>query len=224
MKQSRQALVIGLGQFGLALARALEENDVEVVAIDLQADRVALAAERTTEAVQLDAMDEEQLQRLAPASRDLAIVAIGDDSRESSIIVTALLRQMGAPRIIARATEPLHERILRLVGAHEVVNPERNFGERLAARLAYQGILGVLPIGEDLAVTEITAPPQLVGRSLRELELPRRFEVNIVAMRRRRGSGDSRLVMPRADELIEDGDVLLVISTPAAARALADRR
>lgn len=222
MRQSRQALVIGLGQFGMALAQALVNNQVEVLAVDQRSERVQVAAALVTDAVQLDATDEAQLAEIAPGSRDLAVVAIGDDSREASIIVTALLRQMGAPRIIARATDPLHERILSLVGAHEVVNPERNYGERLAARLAYRGVLDVLPLGDDLIITELIAPSQLAGRTLSELQLPRRFHVNVVALRRD-GVVGSQLVLPTAETRVKSGDIMVIISSPEAARDLVER-
>ena len=83
--------------------------------------------------------------------------------------MTALLRQMGAPKIISRATDDLHERVLRLVGAHEVVNPERAYGERLATRLAHQGVADIIPLGDGLALTELIVPASFVGRSLIEL-------------------------------------------------------
>lgn len=222
MRQHRQALVIGLGQFGLAIAEALTDNGVDVVAVDHRGDRVQQASRFAAEAVRLDATDEAQLTRLAPATRDLCVVSIGDDAREASIIVTALLRQLGAPRVVARATNPVHERILSLVGAHDVVNPERNYGARLAARLAYQGVLDVIPLGDDLLITELEAPALFVGRSLRDLALPSRFQVNVVAIRRD-GAGSGRLVLPRAEETVQVGDVLLLISTPKAAHALSER-
>ena len=218
----RQALVVGLGQFGLALVEALVHNGIEVLAVDDRRDRVEAAAALHAEAARLDATDEAQLGRLSPERRDLCVVAIGDEGREASIIVTALLRQMGAPRVIARATNPVHERILTLVGAHEVVNPERNFGERLAARLAFQGVLDVLPLGDDLLITEVELPAEFAGRTLRELALPRRFKVNVVAVRRA-GATSGRLVLPSADETLQRGDILVLISTPRAARALARR-
>ncbi|MBC7172273.1 MAG: TrkA family potassium uptake protein, partial [Polyangiaceae bacterium] len=128
---ARQAIVIGLGQFGMAVARALSERRVEVLAIDLSEDRVRAVAPFVAEAAAFDATNEEALARTSPERRDLCVCAIGDESRESSIICTAMLRQMGAPRIVARANDPMHERILGLVGAHRVVNPEREYGQRI---------------------------------------------------------------------------------------------
>jgi len=112
----KQAIVIGLGQFGMALARTLTERGVEVLAVDTSEERVRLAASFVTEAACFDGTDEAALTRAAPDRREVCVCAIGDDARDASIICTALLRQMGAKKIVARANTDVHMRILRLVG------------------------------------------------------------------------------------------------------------
>ena len=219
---AQQALVIGLGQFGMALSRALVTHGAEVLAVDRRADRVQIASAFATEAVELDAMDEASLARLRPGNRDLCVCAIGDESREASIIVSAMLRQMGARRLVARATDDLHERILTLVGAHEVINPERLLGERLAARLSYAGVIDVLPLGDDLMITELAAPQRLLGRTLAQLALPRRHQLTVLGVRRG-GAGQGRVLMPSADLIVDAGDVLVVVGPNGAASALAER-
>jgi trk system potassium uptake protein TrkA len=214
-----QVLVVGLGQFGMALARSLAAGGVEVLAVDRDEGRVATIAPHVAEAVALDAMDEAELARCSPAVRDTCICAIGDDAREASIIVTALLKQMGARQLIARAIDPLHGRILKLVGASEVVNPEQAYGERLAARLAHRNVLDVLPLGQGLLVSELRAPEALVGRSLAALQLPRRFGLTVVAVTPAGG-------VPRAagpDVVVQSGDVLVVVGAPGATDALLAR-
>jgi trk system potassium uptake protein TrkA len=206
---ARQALVIGLGQFGMALSRSLAEGGVEVIASDLREDRVRIASNFVAEAVAFDGTDEEALARTAPARRDLCICAFGDESRQASILTTALLRQMGAKRVVARATDPLQERILRLVGAHDVVNPEKAFGERYATRLLYENVLEALPLGDDLVITELATPRALAGRPLAELELPRRFSVTVVAIRR---AGAAGVALPQAGDRLEADDVIIVVS------------
>ncbi|MCZ7684848.1 MAG: TrkA family potassium uptake protein [Sandaracinaceae bacterium] len=150
--------MIGLGQFGLALATSLTRKGVEVLAVDSREERVRVAASVVAEAVCFDATDEAALARANPSRRDLCVCAIGNEAREASIIATALLRQMGAKRVVARATDPLHERILRLVGADEVVNPEQAFGDRYATRLMYATVLDEIELGEDLVLTELKPP------------------------------------------------------------------
>jgi trk system potassium uptake protein TrkA len=218
----KQALIIGLGQFGMSLSRALTDRGVDVLAVDLDPVRVSFAADFVAEAVQFDALDEEALARSAPARRDVCVVAIGDTAREGSILCTALLRQMGAPRVVARATDDLHERILKLVGAHEVVNPERAFGERLATRLAFSGVLEELPLGDDLSITEVKIPAPLIGRTPLDLKLPRRFNVTIVAIRRSQ-DGRGRLLMPRPDEPLQTDDILVMVAAPGAVTSFLER-
>lgn len=209
----KQVLVIGLGQFGMALTRALSELEVEVMAIDRREELVRAAAPFATEVLAMDATDEEALGRLAPARRDLCICAIGDESRESSIICTALLRQLGARRLVARASDELHERILGLVGAQEVVNPERAFGQRLAVRIAHEGVLEELPLGKGLVLTELEAPLALLGRSLADLGLPDRYGVMVVAIRRHGAEG---VELPRAGATLRKHDVVVVVSPPGS--------
>ncbi|MBX3273376.1 MAG: TrkA family potassium uptake protein [Sandaracinaceae bacterium] len=213
----RQAIVIGLGQFGLALATSLAKKGVEVLAIDTREERVRVASGSVAEAVVLDATEEAALARTNPARRDLCVCAIGNEAREASIIVTALLRQMGAARVVARATDPLHERILRLVGAHEVVNPEQAFGERYATRLMYATVLDEIELGEDLVITELKPPPSFVGRDLASLELPRRHGVTVIAQRR---SGEPSAALPDPKRRLDADDLLVVVARRGAVARL----
>jgi trk system potassium uptake protein TrkA len=135
MKQKQQAIVVGLGQFGTSVARTLAARGVEVLVIDSVEARVQAVATHVAEAMCFDATDMEALAQTSPEKRDVCLCAIGDDGREASIICTALLRQAGAARVIARANDDVHARILRLVGAHQIVNPERAFGERFASQI-----------------------------------------------------------------------------------------
>ena len=213
-------MVIGLGQFGMALAQSLAERSVEVMAVDARLERVQVASDFAASAIQFDATDEDALRRTSPERRDVCVCAIGDENREGSIICTALLRQLGAPHILARATDPVHERILRLVGAHEVVNPERAFGERLATRLLYSTVLDEVPIGGDLVLTELRPPAAFVGRTLSDLSLPRRHEINVVAIRR---EGDKTVSTPSPNTPLQEKDILLVVSPPNAVARLLGR-
>lgn len=213
----KQAMIIGLGQFGMSVARALADRDVEVLAIDTDEDRVRIAAAFVAEAVAFDAMDTEALSRTAPERREVCICAIGDQAREASIICTALLRQMGAPRVIARANDDLHARILRLVGAHQVVNPEREFGERFASQVLHEGIMGELKLGEDLLITELRPPKFFLGKTLVDLQLPKKHGITIVAIRR---AGAGAVLQPQPTEPIHADDVLVVVARPGAVQRL----
>ena len=215
-----QAIVVGLGQFGMSVARTLAERGVEVLAVDIQEDRVRVAASFVAEAACFDATDAEALARTSPDRREVCVCAIGDEAKEGSIICTALLRQMGAKRIIARSNDDIHARILKLVGAHQVVNPEQQFGERFASQILHESILGELPLGEDLLITEFQPPAAFVGHTLADLQLPRRFGVTAVAIRRARRSV---VVLPNPHEPLEADDVLVVVAKEGAVATLMER-
>jgi trk system potassium uptake protein TrkA len=206
---AKQAIVIGLGHFGMSVARALAERGAEVLAVDSAEDRVRVAAGFVAEAACFDATDTDALARSSPERRDVCICAIGDESREASIICTALLRQTGARRVIARANDELHARILYLVGAHQVVNPEREFGERFARQIMYESVLGEMPLGESLRIAEIRPPAAYVGKTLAELRLPAKHGVTVVAVRR---AGTNDVTMPGPTSQIGNDDVLVVVS------------
>jgi trk system potassium uptake protein TrkA len=210
---AQQILIIGLGQFGMSLARTLSEKGAEVLAVDVKKSLVEEAAAFVTEAVIANAADETELARLEPGRRDSAVCAIGDDSREASIICTALLRQMGVPVIISRANDAVHQRILQLVGAHQIINPEHEFGKRFANRLLYKHVITDTNIGESLHLTEILMQPSMVGKTLVDLELPKRYGILVVGIRR---GLEGKIHQPSpVDPLLAD-DHLIIVSRESA--------
>ena len=209
---AQQILIIGLGQFGMSLARTLSEKGAEVLAVDTRKNLVEEASAFVAEALVVNAADENELASLSPEKRDAVVCAIGDDSKESSIICTALLRQMGAPFVVSRANDKMHQRILHLVGAHQIINPEQEFGQRFANRLLYRHIIAQTPIGDDLHITEIRVQSTMVGKNLIELALPKRFGVMVAAIRRGK---PGRLIQPSASEPLQEGDNLIIVSTEA---------
>ncbi|MBN2706115.1 MAG: TrkA family potassium uptake protein [Deltaproteobacteria bacterium] len=210
---SQQILIIGLGHFGMSLAQTLSAKGAEVLAVDKRKNLVEEASNFVTEAVVIDATDETELAKLEPRKRDSAVCAIGDDSKESSIICTALLRQMGTPFVIARANDKMHQRILQLVGAHQVVDPEQEFGRRFANRLLYRDIVVDTNLGEDLHLTEIRVQPSMIGKTLIELALPKRFGVMVVGIRR---GAPARILRPSPDDPLQSDDNLIIVSNETA--------
>lgn len=210
---SQQIMIIGLGQFGMSLARTLSEKGAEVLGVDINKNLVEEAAGFVTEAVVIDATDEAELARLEPEKRDSVVCAIGDDSKESSIICTALLRQMGASLVIARANDKMHQRILQLVGAHQIINPEQEFGKRFANRLLYKNVIADTNLGEDLHLTEICTQASMVGKTLIELALPKKFGVMVVGIRR---NAKGNVVQPSPSEPLKAEDNLIIVSSETA--------
>jgi trk system potassium uptake protein TrkA len=210
---AKQILIIGLGQFGMSLAQTLSEKGVEVLAVDMHKHLVQEASTFVANAVVIDATDEDELARLEPSSRDACVCAIGDDSREASIICTALLRQMGAKVVISRANDRMHQRILKLVGAHEIINPEQEYGKRFANKLLYRNQIVDTKIGEDLQLTELLVQPFMVGKSLVELALPQKYGVIVAGIRK---SKDGKVQQPDPKAILEETDFLIIVSQESA--------
>jgi trk system potassium uptake protein TrkA len=210
---SQQILIIGLGHFGMSLARTLSERGAEVLAVDINKALVEEAADFVTEAIVLDATDEADLAGLEPGKRDSAVCAIGDDSKEASIICTVLLRQMGAPLVISRANDKMHQRILKLVGAHQIVNPEQEFGKRFANRLLYRHVIADTNLGEDLHLTEICIQPSMIGKTLVDLALPKRYGIMVVGIRR---GSRGKIHQPQPKDPLQKDDNLIIVSSESA--------
>lgn len=208
--------VIGLGQFGQAVVESLTEDGQAVLVIDRDPARVEALATTVDAAAAADATDEESLRQLGVPAMTSVVVAIGAGAVESSILTTALLRQLGVPRIVARAVSTLHARVLHAVGAHEVVNPEEEMGRRLAERLAHPTIRERLQLG-DAVLAEVDTPARFVGRSLKQLNVRARHGVSVVAVR----SGADVVANPPPDRPFAAGDVVLVVGTADSVRALA---
>jgi trk system potassium uptake protein TrkA len=204
----------------MSVARALAARQVEVLAVDVREERVRTASGFVTEAACFDATDESALGRTSPERRDVCLCAIGDEAKEDSIICTALLKQMGARRVIARSNDDLHARILTLVGADQVVNPEREFGDRFANQILHEGIRGEMPLGEGVLITEVKVPRAFAGSTLGDLKLPKRFGVTVVAIRK---GGTGAIVMPGPDSTLESQDVIVVVAKERAVSQMMER-
>ncbi|MFB6352408.1 MAG: TrkA family potassium uptake protein [Bradymonadaceae bacterium] len=200
--------VIGIGRFGEALARRLTQLGQPVLAVDNRMERVQ---NEVAAAVCADATDEDALHELRLEAMTCVVVAIGSQATEASIMSTTLLAQFGVPRIVARANTQLHGRILRAVGAHDIVNPEYEIGERLARRLSQPNIVDQFQLGDSI-VAEIAAPETFVGQTLAEIDLRNRFGLSVIAFQR---AGDVHS-NPRADDRVQDNDTLVVIGEAGA--------
>lgn len=153
--------VIGLGVFGREVALSLAGRGLPVVAIDSNPDMVEPVKDFVAQALILDATAEEALVDAKIELVGTAVNAIGTDHIQNSILTTALLSHLGVRRIIARATSALHERILLQIGAHEVINPEREMGRRVAQRIALPHFSEVLRFSQGICVAEVPCPPAL---------------------------------------------------------------
>jgi trk system potassium uptake protein TrkA len=209
--------VIGLGQFGTQLAVSLAEAGVPVLAIDSHMDRVEAVRSSVARVLCLNSTDEEALAAARIADVGVAVCAIGDEV-EASILTVALLRQFGVPRIVARAVSSLHGRILRMIGATDIVNPSQDIALRLAARLLQPGLVDRVPIAPGYALNEIEAPAWTSGRTIAQLDIRKAFGLSILAVKRAEVSGESVIPNPGADTAIAQGDILVTLGDDAAIR------
>ena len=209
----KQILVIGLGQFGMSVAGSLFEKGIEILAVDKNRELVDKAAGLGIEAIQMDVTDEIELSKIISNQTNLAICTIGEESKESSIICTALMRQFGISRIVSRSCNDIHERILKLVGAHLVVNPEKEFGRRLSTKLIYSKVASEMPLGNDLNITEISLPDKFIGHCLMDLSLPKKYEITVIAVR---NTESNEITLPDPQKTLIEKDNLIVISKAEA--------
>lgn len=200
--------VIGLGNFGTALARRLYELGHQVSALDIKSKSLATTQDYADQAVAADATDRAVLEELGLGLADAAVVSLGDNMA-ASILVTLHLKEMKLKRIIAKAISPEHEKILKRIGATEVIFPERDAAERLATSLVHPNLLDYLPLGGEFSVAEVAPISEWVGKTLVEVSLRAKFNVNIIAIREL--VPERMTVVIKPDYKIKDSDVLVVL-------------
>lgn len=203
-------LVIGLGRFGAAVARELSALGQEVLALDVDAENVQHIADEVTQAIQGDAQDEAVLRSVGARNFDCCVVAVGADM-EASILITMMLKEMGAKKIIAKAMTPIHARVLERVGADRVVLPEIDMGQRLAQRLVRTNVVDYIGVSDEFSIVEIHPPKSWIGHSLGQLGVRARHKINVLAIRH--GTGGQVDVNPQPDKVIGADDLLIVIGT-----------
>lgn len=202
----KQFVVVGLGRFGMSIARNLSENGYNVLAIDKDSERIQDIADIVTHAVEADATDEEALKTLGVRNFDVAVVSIGSNIH-ANILSTLILKEMGIPYVIVKAQDSLHGKVLTKVGADRVVYPERDMGVRIAHNLISSNVLDYIEFAPDYSIVEIVATEKMFGKSLSELELRSKYDVNVMAIKR----GQQINVTPGANDKVLDGDTLVVM-------------
>ncbi|SFT07252.1 potassium channel family protein [Saccharopolyspora flava] len=214
---TNQIVVIGLGRFGSSLAAELVRRGSEVLALDSRPGVVQRHADELTHTAVVDSTDPESLRQLGVHQFKRAVVAIGTDL-EASILTTSLLADFGIPHIWAKATSRQHGRILERVGAHHVVLPEHEMGERVA-HLVNGRMLDYIELAEHYALVKTNAPAEAVGATLGELKLRSKYGVTVVGIKR----PDEDFTYATADTTVGPGDTLVVAGTTAQVEAFAER-
>lgn len=201
-----QFAVIGLGRFGLSIARSLFESGQEVLGVDVNEERVENAHPYVTHAIIADSTDEETLKSIGIRNFDTVIVAIGNDI-QASILSVLMIKELGVKKVIAKALNKLHGQVLTKVGADWVVFPERDMGIRVAHQLLSPNVLNFIELSKDYSVEEIKIPEQMTDKTLRELDLRAKYNLSVIAIRHENDIN----ISPSPDKIIDQGDVLVVI-------------
>ena len=203
----KQFLVAGLGLFGTSVAVTLQGLGYEVYAMDSDESLVQNLSTQLTYVVSGDASDHKTLQALPLEDIDVAVVAIGNVER--NMMTTMLLKELGIKQVVSKAINNLHGAMLSKIGADKVVYAERDMGERVAHNLISAGVMDYIELSGEISVMSLPIPTEFIGKNLIEADLRRRYDVNVVAIKRE----GRTMVNPKAQEVFQPEDEIVVLGT-----------
>ncbi|MCD1259910.1 NAD-binding protein [Paenibacillus athensensis] len=202
----KQFAIIGMGRFGSSIAKTLSQLGFEVLAIDTREETVQDISSLVTHAVQADSTDEEALRAIGIRNFDVVVVAIGEDI-QASILTTLILKEMGVGMVVVKAVNDLHGKVLKKIGADKVVYPERDMGQRVAHHLISSNILDYIELSADYSIVEIQVSRQMLGRSLKQLDIRAKYNCNVIAIKQ----NEELIIPPRAEASLQAQDVLVIV-------------
>ena len=206
--------VFGLGRYGTAVARELVENGMEVIAVDSDQRIVNAAADCLPICKCADITDPDVIRQLGISNADVVIVAMANNL-EASVMAVTLCKEAGVPTVIAKCANEMHQKILTRVGADKVVFPENESGIRLAKNLLSSGFVDMVSLARNVSMIELDVKPEWVGKNLIELNLRKKYSVNVVALRK--GDAVSVDIDPHA-ALLESDKLIVIANTEKLAR------
>ena len=215
-----QFAVVGIGNFGYYLGRHLYEKGHEVIALDISKAQVQKVKDIVSQAVVVDATDRDALESLGISDVDAAVVCIGTEM-QASILATLHLKELGLKNLLAKATSEEHGRILRKVGANEILFPEKDLAIGVASRLDNPNLLDYVPFIEGYSIVELAPPKDFAGKTLRELNLINRFGIQVIAVKELLPKGLT--LIPMANFKVKDSDALIVLGPDEALEKLQKR-
>ena len=207
----KSVLLIGLGRFGKYIAMKLDELHHQVLAVDLKEERVNEVLPYVTSAQIGDGTNEDFLASLGVGNFDVCIVAIGDDF-QSSLETTSLLKELGAKMVVSRAARDVHAKFLLRNGADEIVYPEKQMALWTAMRYSSDHILDYIELDEEHAVVEITVPAEWQGKTVGSLDIRKKYNINIMAVKKQ---GTINLTITPDTRVSEDESLLILGSNKA---------
>ncbi|MEJ3631359.1 potassium channel family protein [Vibrio vulnificus] len=205
-RAEKQFAVIGLGRFGLAVCQELTDSGAQVLAIDVNEERVKLAASFVTQALVANCTHEETMAELKLDDYDMVMVAIGADMN-SSILATLIAKEAGVKSVWVKANDKFQARVLQKIGADHIIMPERDMGIRVARKMLDKRVLEFHPLGSGLAMTEFVVGSRLMGKTLGELALCKVPGVQVLGFKR----GPELVKAPELDVELEIGDMIILV-------------
>ena len=191
-----QFAIIGIGAFGSALAKKLSEEGAYVIAIDNNMEHIDQVKDYVSDAICFDATDPELLENHGITNVDVAIISIGE-AFEPVVLIAMQLLNAGVKEVYGRAGSFTQEQILKQIGITDVIHPERQVAERMGVSLVRRGMSDVFDLGEGLAMFEVEAPESMVGYNLQELEIRKRYQLNLITIKRLMMDGENTAVSSR---------------------------
>lgn len=204
-----QFMVIGLGNFGFNVADDLSKAGKQVIAVDINIKRVEEISDKVRKAVTADVRDKKALSDLVSSNKiDIAIISLGDNI-EASVLATLYLKEMQINKIIIKASNKDHWTVLHAIGANEVIFPEEEMAQKLVLQLLKPNFVDFIPMAEDYGIIEVAVSDKFVGKTLMELQLRNKYDVEVIAIK---NVISGRLVMiPKADYKLEPDTVMVII-------------
>lgn len=172
-------IIVGLGNFGSSLAQKLTEQGNEVIGIDTVMAKVDAFKEKISHTICMDATDEFTVSGLPLNETDIVLIAIGEN-QGANILTTALFKNLEVKRLISRAINPLHEKVLRAIGVDEIVHPEEETAERWAKKLCLNNVVDSFELNEEYSIIEAKVPVDYIGKAIREIGFRRKFNLLVL--------------------------------------------
>lgn len=210
----KSILLIGMGKFGRTLGEKLLAMGDEVMIVDKNEDVINSLSSKYADAIIANCMNEENLAALDVPSFNACVVAIGDDF-QSSLEVTSLLKDLGARRIVSRATTDIQRKLLLRMGADEVIYPDMDIAEKLAVRLNSDKVINYIDIDADYSIFEIAIPEKWIGRKLIDINPRVKYGMNILTVKKGReviSSLDGNFVFDEGDQIVVFGNTEKILA------------
>ncbi|MDY3537889.1 TrkA family potassium uptake protein [Riemerella anatipestifer] len=211
-------IIVGLGNFGASLAQKLTAQGNEVIGIDNSAAKVDAYKEKISHTICMDSTDEFTVSGLPIKETDIFVVAIGED-QGANVMTTALLKNLQVKRLISRAINPLHEKVLQAIGVDEIVHPEEETAERWAKKLCLSNVVDSFELNQEYSIIEAKVPEEYIGKTIREIDFRQKYNLVVLTIIRKvevksllgkTKTENKVLGVAATDTLLETNDILVI--------------